>query len=124
MVEKDGPEDIPEVKEKAHFVQQDTIDPIKDPKTGKVFDSKSAYIKHVKSYGGEILGNDLISKEKNCGRNPQDRVTEEKVMDAIEYSTEAHKQPGFTEYFREKEREALDKQLEVIANSKRWFGGS
>lgn len=66
---------------KSASVHQDTITALKHPVTGKVYESKSAYLKDLKRDGLSVVGNDLLSKKKQV---IADRVTEEMIMDKIE----------------------------------------
>lgn len=66
---------------KSASVHQDTIGPLKHPVTGKIYESKSAYLRDLKRDGLTVVGNDLLSKKKQV---IADRVTEEMIMDKIE----------------------------------------
>lgn len=60
-------------------VIDDTMDPLKHPVTGKVYDSKRRYLADTKRMGYEVVGNDLLSRQK---RELPERITESKVIDA------------------------------------------
>jgi hypothetical protein len=66
---------------KSASVHQDTISALKHPVTGKVYESKSAYLKDLKRDGLTVVGNDLLSKKKQV---IPDRITEEMILDKIE----------------------------------------
>lgn len=48
---------------RAHYVQQDTMEPLRHPSTGEVYDSKSAFRRQTKALGLEEVGNDWRGKE-------------------------------------------------------------
>lgn len=66
---------------KSAFVHEDTISPLRNLVTGKYYNSKSKYIKDCKALGLQIVGNDLLSKQKD---QRKENITETKVLNAIE----------------------------------------
>jgi len=65
----------------APFVQQDTMEPLRHPISGKIYDSKSEYMRETRAHGCEVVGNDLLS---NKPRKTKEVITESMVLDRIE----------------------------------------
>jgi len=67
----------------APVVHQDTLKaPLRDMSSveGKVYESKSQYLRAVKKKGFEVVGNDLQSEKQHT---PPEKITEAMVMDKI-----------------------------------------
>ena len=64
-----------------HYVQQDTMDPLRHPKTSEIIDSRSKWRIVNKQHKLEEVGNDLIS---NRPREVKDRITEERIYEAFQ----------------------------------------
>lgn len=61
------------------YIQQDTLDrPLRNPVDGKLYDSKSAYLRSLPD-GYRVIGNEKLSK---LPRNTPEKITEAKIMDA------------------------------------------
>lgn len=65
----------------APFVQQDTMDPLRHPISGRIYDSKSEYMKETRAHGCEVVGNELLSQKP---RRTKEVITEKVVLDRIE----------------------------------------
>jgi hypothetical protein len=65
----------------APYVQQDTMDPLRHPISGKVYDSKSQFNAETRASGCVCVGNELLSKKP---QNRKEVITEKMVLDRIE----------------------------------------
>lgn len=64
------------------FIQGDTLDkPLKHPVTGKMYDSRSEYLKATKALGLEVVGDEKLSQRP---RNLKENITDDKIIDAIQ----------------------------------------
>jgi hypothetical protein len=65
------------------FLVDDTLPtPLRNPATGVIYTSKSEYIKSVSNAGCRIVGNDWIN-EGGPRNDVKDKITDDRVMDAI-----------------------------------------
>lgn len=64
----------------APAVHGDEMDKLTHPITGEEVTSRNRWNAINKEHGVEVVGNDLLSKQK---RNIPDRITEERILDAI-----------------------------------------
>lgn len=68
---------------KSAFVHDDTMDAIKSPIDGKMYDSLSKYKHHVEQeHGCDIVGNERVNRKRQTG------LSDEKILDGI-YRAEA-----------------------------------
>lgn len=58
---------------RAHYVQQDTMEPLRHPSTGEVYESKSAFRRQTKALGLEEVGNDWNNKSADYFK-PQPKI--------------------------------------------------
>jgi hypothetical protein len=65
----------------APFIHDDSMPPLRHLVSGQIFDSKSAYLRECDRLGLQVVGNDLLSKEKH---QVKERVTEQVILDKIE----------------------------------------
>lgn len=65
----------------APYVHQDTMAPLKNLATGKIHDSKSAYLEDAANAGCRVIGNDLVNSVATL---PPDTITEEHETKAME----------------------------------------
>lgn len=66
----------------AHFVHQDTFKtPLRHPKTGEIVNSMTRWNAINKTHGLRVVGNDWLNEPMR--HNVPDRVTDDKIMDAI-----------------------------------------
>lgn len=100
-------------EEKAAYVHSDYIPNLKHPVTGKVFDSKSEYIKYTKSMGSEVVGNDFVGADRG---GPKDKITEAVVMDKIHKAEAILSCP---DKYRERQHENLQR-LERFKELTKW----
>lgn len=66
-----------------HAVHNDTMPALRHPVTGKMYDSKSEYIKECNRLGLEIIGNELLSEKGSKVHNLKDPLTDEVIIDKI-----------------------------------------
>ena len=94
----------------APAVHQDTMDALKSPITGEIFESRSQYVRHVQRSGCNIVGNDLLSKAK---RELKDTVTDEKIFNAMDKAESILRNPDkMSEYIgRNRELQELREKL-------------
>jgi len=92
-------------------VHQDTMPALAHPVTGQVFESKSAYLRAVKADGLTVVGNDLLSRKAHT---PTDKITEEKVIDAIQKTEAIMSDPARRNELRYKNERILEEYKKTI----------
>lgn len=98
----------------APAVHQDTLKaPLRDmsSKDGKVYESKSAYLRAVKQKGFEVVGNDLQSQKQHT---PPEKITEALVMETVQKAEAVLSDPARRrawENERMERQEAINKAL-------------
>lgn len=101
----------------APAVRADTLlSPIKHPVTGKMYDSVSAYEKDCRAQGFEIVGNEKLSQKP---RRLKDKISEEKVMDAIYRAESFHSEPARTRAWRNEQQERLERFRKLVHEQRR-----
>jgi len=99
------------------FVQGDTFEqPLKHPVSGKMFDSKSEYLKETKRLGLEIVGNDKFSQRP---RNIKDKISEERILDAIQHAEAIQSDPARRNEQRYKNEQILERAEKLLYAQKR-----
>jgi len=93
------------------YVQDDTMSPLKHLVSGKMFDSKSAYIKECKKLGLNIIGNDLLSKENQAR---PDKITDSMILDKIEKAESIYNDPTKYRARQEENFRRLERRGELI----------
>jgi hypothetical protein len=74
--------------EASAFLVDDTLPtPLRNPVTGVIYTSRSEYVRSVNNAGCRIVGNDWIN-EGGPRNDVKDKISDEKIMDAI-YRAEA-----------------------------------
>lgn len=90
----------------AHAVHQDTLEkPLKHPVTGKIHDSKSAYLKDCELTGTRVVGNDWINgsqKLEDC--KPKDLITDDKILRAMKKAENIQRDPAKRRQWQATER--------------------
>ncbi len=86
-------------------VLDDTIPAIKHPATGEFFESRSAYMRENKRLGLTVVGNDFLGQR---GPGPTDKVTEPKIMEAIQKAEAIQSDPARRNEMRYKNERILD----------------
>ena len=111
QVSGEPPENSPDggsfsqTEKKSAFIQTDTImGGLRHPVTGKVYDSKSAYLKECDRLGLEVVGNDLLSRKPN---HIPDRLTESVILDRIERAEAICSDPA---KFRARQNENMERR--------------
>jgi hypothetical protein len=94
-------------------VHQDTMPALRHPVTGHVYESKSAYLRACKRHGLTIVGNDLLSSKPSA---PPDKITEAKVIDAIQKTEAIMSDPARRNELRYKNERILDEYKKTIGN--------
>jgi len=92
-------------------VHQDTMPALTHPVTGKVYESRSAYIRDCKEQGLTIMGNDLLSRHAH---KPPELITEEKVMNAIHKTEAIMSDPARRNELRYKNERLLEQYQKTI----------
>lgn len=105
------PGDSEAVEAMSAAVHQDTMPALRHPVTGKVYESKSAYLRAVKADGLTIVGNDLLSRKAHT---PTDLITEEKVMAAIQKTEAILSDPARRNELRYKNEQLLEQYQKTI----------
>lgn len=82
--------------EQSAAVHQDTLStPLRDPVTGKMYDSKSKLLEAYAARGSRVVGNDWANssmKPEDC--RPKDKITDAKMQDAIRKAEAVHSDPA------------------------------
>ncbi len=52
----------------SYYIHEDTIDPMVHPLNGQIYNSKSAFRRTTKAYGGREIGNDWYHKDGSINR--------------------------------------------------------
>ena len=92
----------PEVE--THAVHEDTLStPLRHPVTGRIHDSKSAYMKDCAQTGTRVVGNDWVGLEPT---KPKDKITDELIMDRIHKAESIHRDPA-----KARERQNLSRKM-------------
>ena len=103
----------------AHAVHGDTIiGGIRDLTTGKVYDSKSAYLKNLAARGLHVVGNDL---ESSRNVRLEEKVTDDIILDRIERAEAIESDPDKRKEFEYHSRAALER-YEAVRNKQVAFG--
>lgn len=92
-------------------VHQDTMPAMAHPITGQVFESKSAYLRAVKADGLTVVGNDLLSRKAHT---PTDKITEQRVMEAIQKTEAIMADPARRNELRYKNERMLEEYQKTI----------
>lgn len=98
-----------------HAVHQDSMEPLKHPVTGEIVDSKTRWNQINKERRLEVVGNDLLSKQP---RSIPDRLTEERIRDAMEKAESIVSDPAKLRAKRN-ENEALLERNKRLLNGRR-----
>jgi len=93
------------------YVQDDTMSPLKHLVSGKIFDSKSAYLKECKKLGLDVIGNDLLSKENQAR---PDKITDSLILDKIEKAESIYNDPTKYRARQEENFRRLERRGELI----------
>lgn len=64
-----------------HSVHQDTMAPLRHPKTGEMIESRTQWNAINSKYKLECVGNDLLSNHKH---EIKEHITEERILDAYD----------------------------------------
>jgi hypothetical protein len=92
-------------------VHQDTMDALRSPLTGEVFESKGQYLRHVKSRGCDVVGNDLLSGAK---RNLKDTITDDKIFDAMDKAESILRNPDKMREYVGRNNELLEMRAKLL----------
>jgi len=112
-------EDISGITDEAklHFVHNDTLEkPLKNLVTGKMYDSKSAYLRDVHKMGSRVVGNDWVGDNKPTG--PADIITDAKIMEAMRKAEAIQRDPARRREWQMMEKKKAEAQRQFMARGR------
>lgn len=121
IIDKDGFKNVEGMQierseNKSAAVHQDSMNsPLQSPITGHIYESKSAYMKHVKRHGCEVVGNDLLSNKK---RDLPDRVNDKVILDRIEKAESIYSDPTKMRARQNENHERLERYGKLVLKEK------
>lgn len=95
----------------APFIHDDTMPPLRNLANSKIYDSRSAYLRDCKAMGLEVVGNDLMSKQKH---QVKERITEEVILDKIQKAESIISDPSKMRARQEENYRRLERHKELI----------
>lgn len=103
---------------KSAYVHTDEIigRPLKNMVTGKLYTSKSKYIKDVKALGLEIVGNDKLSQRKHT---PRQTLTDEMILDRIQRAESILEDPAKYRARQNENLERLERYKKLVHGNRR-----
>lgn len=93
------------------FIQQDTIDPIRHMVSGKIFDSRSAYLKECERTNTKVVGNDWVGGVKH---DLPDKLTEERIVDAMDFAESTVGDSSKLRAFHNQNLEILERREKLL----------
>lgn len=96
-------------------IHQDSMAPLKHPKTGEIVESRTRWEQINKEHGLQCVGNDLLSNYK---RVPPEHVTEARIRDAMEKAESTWRDSAKMRAWRN-EQMALNERNARLLNGRR-----
>jgi len=98
----------PKTENKSAYVQQDTMAPLRNMATGKIYDSKSAYLRDVHNAGFRVVGNDLMSEKQHSF---EEKITDSLVMDRIQKAESILSDPAKRNEYRNMNQQLTERAM-------------
>lgn len=96
----------------APFVHGDELKaPLQNPVTGTTHYHKSTYLKECDQHGLQVVGNDLLSKNRT---KPADKISDERMFEALQHAEAIHSDPSRKRQWEHKQLERYEKYKKAM----------